>query len=423
MAHEDSYRYKAVKLFFLAVLLVSSGCENRVVPLIAAIDDDDTATIRELVAKDPSIVNAQVLSKRQGIGIGSARSNIVDRPLHYAAAKGNLIIVNLLLELGAPVNETVIRGETALHRAAARAKTDVMKALISNGAKVDSRTSAGATPLHYAAKCGCAYGRHIKLLIKHGAQKEALTKNGRTPLHWAAEWDADTAALALCAHGANIDAVDNSGKRVRDMVRKENRTKMAELLEDNGRCRRLITIYQKMGGISEPELNLAVHATNCEAGNASNCIKAGILYRDGKQVAKNEAKAVEYFTVACQKRGGLGCSLLGLLIQGGRGTPKDEGRAIAFFKQACDDGSAGGCNNLGSAYRNGKGVDQDVILARSLFEKACSGGSAIGCNNFGKMLRDGVGGPEDKNRAANLFEKACKKGVASACKHRRKLKI
>ncbi len=406
----------------IAVLIMLTGCESRVTPLIEAIDADNTVRIRELIARDPSLVNAQVLSKSQGPSRSpSARSGIVDRPLHYAAANGKLEIVNLLIELGAPVNETVIRGETALHRAARRAQTDVMKSLIENGAKVNARTVEGATPLHYAAKCGCRMGRHIQLLIEHKADREARTKKGQTPLHWAAEWSASTAVLALCSNGVNINVVDNNGRHVRDLLQENDRSQTTKVLRDNGRCQQLWTIYRKNKKVSAPELELAIRATDCDAGCSSDCIKAGILCRDGKLVAKDETRAVEYFSRVCKKRGKTGCSLLGLMVQEGRGIAKDEERAVKLFKQACDNGSSSGCNNLGLTYRKAKGVPRNVVKARSLYEMACGKGSAIGCSNLGSMLRDGIGGPKDKNRAIALFDEACKKGVESACKRLKKM--
>ncbi len=318
-----------------AVLIMITGCESRVTPLIEAIDADNTVRIRELIAQDPSLVNAQVLSKSQGPSKNpSARSGIVDRPLHYAAAKGKLEIVNLLIELGAPVNEIVIRSETALHRAARWAQTDVMKSLIENGANVNARTVEGATPLHYAAQCGCRMGRHIKLLIEHNADKEARTKKGQTPLHWAANWSASTAALALCANGVNIDVVDKHGKHVRDLLQENDRSQTTNVLKDNGRCQKLWNSYQKHKKIPTPELELAIYETDCDAGSSSYCIKAGILYRDGKLVAKDESKAVEYFSRACDSElGKIGCSLLGLMVQEGRGIAKDEKRPLNFLNR------------------------------------------------------------------------------------------
>ncbi len=271
--HADNH--KTYMSILIAVLIMLTGCESRVTPLIEAIDVDNTVRIRELILQDPSLVNAQVLSKSQGPRkYPSARSNIVDRPLHYAAAKGKLEIVNLLIKLGAPVNETVIRGETALHRAAIRAQTDVIKSLIENGANVNARTAEGATPLHYAAKCGCSMGRHIKLLIEHNADREARTKKGQTPLHWAAKWSASTAVLALCANGVNINVMDNHGKHVRDLLQENDRSQTTNVLKDNGSCRQLWSIYQKNKKISVPELELAIYATECESGASSSCVTA-----------------------------------------------------------------------------------------------------------------------------------------------------
>ena len=52
--YADNHKHKIYKFILIAVLIMVTGCESRVTPLIEAIDADNTARIRELIAKDPS---------------------------------------------------------------------------------------------------------------------------------------------------------------------------------------------------------------------------------------------------------------------------------------------------------------------------------------------------------------------------------
>ena len=79
--------------------------------------------------------------------------NSLDRdsctPLHHAAVKGNLELINLLILNGAKVNSRSIWGHNPFHVTAWRGHLEASRVLISNGAEVDSKDNRGKTPLHY----------------------------------------------------------------------------------------------------------------------------------------------------------------------------------------------------------------------------------------------------------------------------------
>ena len=64
-------------------------------------------------------------------------------PLHVAAFMGHMNILLYLIQHGAGVDTTTVRGETALHLAARANQTDVMRILLRNGAQVDARARVG----------------------------------------------------------------------------------------------------------------------------------------------------------------------------------------------------------------------------------------------------------------------------------------
>ena len=94
--------------------------------------------------------------------------------LHYAALKGDLNRVKLLIEQGADVNAKNFMGETALHAAAFSGREDAAAWLLDRGADVAAeivREDYYRTPLMSAA-WGCHPGM-MRLLMEHGADIRA----------------------------------------------------------------------------------------------------------------------------------------------------------------------------------------------------------------------------------------------------------
>ena len=89
---------------------------------------------------------------------------------------------------------TDARGETPLHLAAAKGHVPVVELLIKNGANVNAKDADGGTPLHSAAANGYAHlasdagvrgwKRIVELLLAKGADINALrtVRGYRTPL-------------------------------------------------------------------------------------------------------------------------------------------------------------------------------------------------------------------------------------------------
>ena len=98
--------------------------------------------------------------------------------LYYAAEKGHLNIVKLLLGKGAKVDHK--SGDSALHWACHYGHVDIVKLLIENGANVDAKRSMDdSTPL-----CFAAHRNHKEigeLLIAKGADVNAKDEDGGTP--------------------------------------------------------------------------------------------------------------------------------------------------------------------------------------------------------------------------------------------------
>ena len=144
-------------------------------------------------------------------------------PLHCAAFQGHLPVLQYLCEQGADVeargrhagaqgegNEDENDGEwhdwsvTPLHLAADKGHLPVVQYLCEQGADKEARTNGGGTPLHKAAFKG--HLPVVQNLCEQGADKEARTNGGNTLLPLAAFNGHLPVVQYLCEQGADKEA-------------------------------------------------------------------------------------------------------------------------------------------------------------------------------------------------------------------------
>jgi ankyrin repeat protein len=112
----------------VAAYLLSHGATLNVWTAIALDRADD---LRAMIASDTSLLTARM-----------TRNQHRRTPLHHAAAKSRLLMVELLLELGADPNATDATGATALTMASQeRADAAIVSALLASGARLDLLTA------------------------------------------------------------------------------------------------------------------------------------------------------------------------------------------------------------------------------------------------------------------------------------------
>ncbi|HEX5964917.1 MAG TPA: ankyrin repeat domain-containing protein [Pyrinomonadaceae bacterium] len=152
--------------------LVESGVELDVFEAAAT---GQTARLRELIADDPSVVNAYSIDGFT--------------PLGFAVFFGQSDVVTALLDAGAEVNAASRESMkvTPLASAAASKQTEIARVLIAHGANVNARAAGGHIPLHEASANGNV--ELVKLLIENGADVNAKTDDGKTPLDFAKEYN------------------------------------------------------------------------------------------------------------------------------------------------------------------------------------------------------------------------------------------
>lgn len=125
--------------------------------MYGAVVRGDTATVKELVASDPSVLQISIVGKNW---------------LHWAAQRGHTDIVAVLVEAGLAVDQLTDDGtSTALDIAAGQGRFESCKWLITHNANINRGFGESATPIFSAI-----YGKSlevVKLFVERGARLDA----------------------------------------------------------------------------------------------------------------------------------------------------------------------------------------------------------------------------------------------------------
>ena len=150
-------------------------------------------------AKDAAAVKALL---KAGADVNAAQGDGMTA-LHWAAANGDVPLVQMLLAAGANIRATTrLGGITPLHLASQGGHAQAVAALIAGGAEPNGATSTGATSLMLAARAGST--ETVTRLIETGADINAKEKGfGQTALMVAAGLDRADVVKQLLARGAD----------------------------------------------------------------------------------------------------------------------------------------------------------------------------------------------------------------------------
>jgi TonB family protein len=160
-----------------------------------------------------------------------------------------------------------------------------------------------------------------------------------------------------------------------------------------------------------------ISPTDClkDKKKAPECQRLGLLYADGREVAQDEPRAIQFLDSAC--RAGLigSCSAQGWLLLKLHQRPEDAKRGEQLLGRGCAEGAPVACDMLGRAYASGIGVTRDPSKAAKLLNKACDADVAESCSALAELLETGDGVPRDAERARALARKACAVGSRQMC--------
>lgn len=108
-------------------------------------------------------------------------------PLHVAASKNNIDIIELLVRYSANLDIQDVWGNTPLLYAVDRGRLEAVSTLLKHGAKVNKPDFRGNTPLHSACRTGNL--EIVRTLLKHNADPDAFDYSNMKPVQKARNYD------------------------------------------------------------------------------------------------------------------------------------------------------------------------------------------------------------------------------------------
>lgn len=133
----------------------------------------------------------------------------VPTPLHIAAQRGKLDLVDLMLKWSAPVNIRDTKDQTPLHHAAKSGRVDIIGRLVKGSASLVAIDKHGCTALFSA----CSFGQveAAKFLWSLGSSISQRDNDGRSMLHSAAKYGHAEVVKMLLSAGISAQCTDNTG--------------------------------------------------------------------------------------------------------------------------------------------------------------------------------------------------------------------
>jgi ankyrin repeat protein len=164
-------------------------------------------------------------------GLLTAENSYGESPLHVAAEKGSVRLVEFFLAKGADVNAKAWawHGDTPLHTAARCGQIDVVKVLLAHGVDANIMNTYNETPLHNAE---LFHKTEVAELLRTNGGPD-IARAGEAARE-AARKKAGTDTESLLAHRGDINARDSEGYTALIRAIRKGKLDEAEALLDHG---------------------------------------------------------------------------------------------------------------------------------------------------------------------------------------------
>uniref|UniRef100_A0A8C5UZF7 Ankyrin repeat domain 6 n=1 Tax=Microcebus murinus TaxID=30608 RepID=A0A8C5UZF7_MICMU len=153
-------------------------------------------------------------------------------PLHLAANKGHLSVVQILLKAGCDLDVQDDGDQTALHRATVVGNTEIIAALVQEGCALDRQDKAGNTALHLA--CQNSHSQSTRVLLLGGSRADLKNNAGDTCLHVAARYNHLSIIRLLLSAFCSVHEKNQAGDTALHIAAALNHKKVVKILLEAG---------------------------------------------------------------------------------------------------------------------------------------------------------------------------------------------
>jgi len=183
-------------IFFLFFIIQYTLLFASVEPIVEAAKNGNLQTVKTILAKDSSKLNA------------TDQNNYTS--LHWACMRARWNVAEYLIEKGADLNLVGGDGGTQINWAVHHDNLDIIKLMVEKGAKLNIRNRWGMTELHTAVWRGCI--NVAEYLLTQGSDPNIKTNEGWTVMHMAYRSGHDNVIEMLKKRGLSLTGKDNMGR-------------------------------------------------------------------------------------------------------------------------------------------------------------------------------------------------------------------
>jgi localization factor PodJL len=159
---------------------------------------------------------------------------------------------------------------------------------------------------------------------------------------------------------------------------------------------------------------LAALTAEASAGDTRAQYELAVQYSLGKDVAKDDRRAAEWFEKAAVRGLAAAQYNLAVLYEQGRGVAQDNKLAFFWYQSAAEQNHPRAQHNLAILYAVGKGIGQNYREARRWFDRAARTGVIESLYSLGLIYEHGLGVERDRDAAMDYYRRAAAAGDADA---------